>query len=177
MTDALLRLIADRQEITTLLHIYARGIDRCDEAALLSVWAPDAEADYGSGWDDARKWCRGVLERLRPMTVTMHALSNIIIDVDGDGARAETYCQAYHLLPGQERMIVGGRYLDELERTAQGWRIRRRRYVMDWNETEPSTALFGKGRFARFTALGGRHPDDPLYKDSRPLDSAGRTKK
>ncbi|HKY82391.1 MAG TPA: nuclear transport factor 2 family protein [Sphingobium sp.] len=164
MSDVLLRLVADRQEITTLLHLYARGIDRCDETTLLSVWADGAEADYGSGWEDARAWCLGVLDRLRPMAATMHALSNIIIEVDGDQARAETYCQAYHLLPGRERMIVGGRYLDVLERTAQGWKIRRRRYVMDWNETEPSTAMFGEGRFARFTSLGGRYPDDPLYR-------------
>ncbi|NWK99136.1 hypothetical protein DM806_26455 [Sphingobium lactosutens] len=164
MTDELLQRLAAHQEITTLLHRYARGIDRCDEATLLSVWAESAEANYGSGWEDARDWCRGVLGRLRSMTATMHALSNIIIDIEGDRASAETYCQAYHLLPGPQRMIVGGRYLDALKRTPQGWKIHRRRYVMDWNETEPSKAIFGQGVFARFTTLGGRHPDDPLYQ-------------
>ena len=164
MTDDLLRRVADRQDITTLLHRYARGIDRCDETTLLSVWAEGAQVDYGLGWEDAGRWCRGVLGRLRPMTITMHALSNIIIDLDGDGARAETYCQAYHLLPDKQRMIVGGRYLDALVRTSDGWKIRLRRYVMDWNETDPSTALFGQGRFARFTLVGGRFPVDPLYR-------------
>ncbi|HKT78332.1 MAG TPA: nuclear transport factor 2 family protein [Sphingobium sp.] len=163
MTDDLLRLVADRQEITILLHRYARGIDRCDEATLLSVWEDGAQADYGSGWEDARAWCHGVLGRLHRMTATMHALSNIIIDVYGEEARAETYCQAYHLLADHRRMIVGGRYLDELRHGPAGWKIARRRYVLDWNETEPSTALFGEGPFARFTTVGGRYPDDPLY--------------
>lgn len=167
MNDLLMRAIADRQEITTLLHRYARGVDRCDAATLLSVWADGATANYGSGWTDAVEWSRGVLERLAAMTRTMHALSNIIIDLDGDEARAETYCQAYHLLPGEDgphRMIVGGRYLDRLVRTAAGWRIQKRTYVMDWNETDPSTARFGEGPFTRFTTLGGRYPDDPLYQ-------------
>ena len=60
------------------------------------------------------------------------------------------------------RMVVGGRYLDRLVRTADGWRIAHRRYVMDWNETEPST-MDADGRFARFTARGARWPDDASY--------------
>jgi hypothetical protein len=158
----------DRQEITTLLHLYSRGIDRSDEKTLLGVWANGATLDYGAGVFDAREWSAGVLDRLRPMAHTMHALSNIIIDLDGDTARAETYCQAYHQFfaedGGSRQMVVGGRYLDRLVRTAQGWRIAERLYVMDWNESGPSTCELGEGAFARFGNVGGRYPSDALYR-------------
>jgi hypothetical protein len=165
--DARLMLTADRQEITHLLHLYARGIDRCDEAALLSVWADNATVDYGSGASDAVEWSCGVLERLRPMAHTMHALSNMLIDIEGDSARAETYCQAYHQFTAEDgtlrRMIVGGRYIDRLVRTDQGWRIRARVYAIDWNEDDASSCRFD-GPYARFTHVGGRYPDDALYR-------------
>lgn len=164
--DRLARAI-DRQEITTLLHLYARGIDRCDLATLLAVWAEGATVDYGEGALDAAAWSRGVLERLHPMAHTMHALSNIVIDLNGDGARSETYCQAYHQFAGEDgalrRMIVGGRYLDRLVRTAQGWRIAARTYVIDWNENDASSCRFD-GPFARFATVGARHPEDALYR-------------
>lgn len=157
----------DRQEITTLLHLYARGIDRCDLATLLAVWDARATVDYGEGALDAADWSRGVLDRLRPMAHTMHAISNIVIDLDGDAARSETYCQAYHQFDGEDgtlrRMIVGGRYLDRLVRTPQGWRIAARTYVMDWNENDASSCRFD-GPFARFTQVGARYPADALYR-------------
>lgn len=161
-----LRRLVDRLAIADLLGCYSRAIDRCDRSALLGIWADGATLDYGSGVMDAREWSRGVIDRMRAMNRTMHALSNMQIDIDGDEAKAETYCTAYHHFDsdgGARRMIVGGRYLDWIARKDGQWRIVHRIYVMDWNENDPSSALWGEGPYTRLGNIGGRWPDDLLY--------------
>lgn len=159
-----LQTVLDRIEINDLLVRYARAVDRCDAALFAQVWAPGAVVDYGSGETDAAAWSDDLVMRLRQMDRTQHQISNSLVDLHGDAATAETMCTAYHRFTEAGtplRMVVGGRYLDRLVRTGSGWRIAARRYVMDWNETEPSTMQAGEGRFARFTTLGARAPLDP----------------
>ena len=65
---------------------------------------------------------------------TMHALTNTLVTLDGDRAHSRTYLQAYHWLPvpngnGKPRpadFVTTGVYIDDLQRTAEGWRIARR---------------------------------------------------
>ena len=58
---------------------------------------------------------------------TMHQLSNIAINVDGDTASARTYVDAVLMTPdGQSGVNPVGFYDDELVRTPDGWRIARR---------------------------------------------------
>lgn len=156
----------DRWQIADLLARYARAVDRCDLTLFDQVWAEDATVDYGGGPEDAAAWSAGLLQRLGAMERTQHALSNSLVELDGDHATAETMCTAYHRFDdggGMKAMIVGGRYLDSLVRTPAGWRITARRYVIDWNETTPSTCEIAAGRFARFTTVGARAPHDPSY--------------
>ena len=104
------------------------------------------------------------------MRRTQHALSNILIEVAGDRARAETYCHAFHEFDGDgggggcggREMVVGGRYLDYLERREGAWRIAHRTYVMDWNRNTPSTGQWDEGIYGGLKIRGGRWPDDPL---------------
>lgn len=162
-----LQVMADRLDIQDLLTRYARAVDRCDAAMFEAVWAPDATVDYGDGRHEAAAWTLGLLDRLRAMDRTQHALSNITISIAGDVAHAETVCTAYHRITDEARamaMVVGGRYLDRLVRTSHGWRIAERRYVMDWNETHVSTCELGSGKFARFARIGQRAPKDPSYE-------------
>lgn len=161
--------LADRLAITDVLTLYARGIDRCDLEALHSVFWPDATAQYGDAVQNAHTWAAATVQALRCMLRTQHALSNMLIALDGDRAQAETYCTAYHELPspeGPREMVVGGRYLDALERRAGAWRITERTYVMDWNRNGPSTAIWDSGLYAQLTLRGARKPDDLSYRRS-----------
>ena len=163
----LLRRVAARQDIAELLARYCRGIDRCDAAELDWVFADDARIDYGSGAQDKAATCAGLLAAVGAMRLTQHAIGNIIIEFDGDRARAETYCVALHILgePGSEtEMTVGGRYLDTLEQRAGEWRIVERLYVMDWNRQEPATMRVEGGLYDVLQRRGGRKPDDPRYR-------------
>jgi hypothetical protein len=168
MRDSLSHMdhVQDHLAIEQLLYRYARGIDRCDEAALTSIWWPSARADYGNGEVDALEWSASVLPALSAMLRTQHFLGNILIELKGDAAAVETYCRAYHELESEDgriEMEVGGRYLDRFERRDGEWRIAHRRYVLDWNRNTPSTAQWDNDFYSTLARRGMRKPDDPLY--------------
>ncbi len=172
MTDAAvtapsLIVLADRLAIAEVLTLYSRGIDRCDLETLTATFWPDATAQYGAQAQNAHVWAAATVAALKTMRRTFHSLSNMLITVAGDSARAETYCTAYHEITGPEglvEMVVGGRYLDTLEKRDGAWRIASRLYVMDWNRNVPSTAEWETGIYAGLPNRGARKPDDPLYR-------------
>lgn len=156
----------DRLAIMDLLARYARGIDRCDLETLNGIWAEGATVDFGNGAADAPGWCQATVAALSGMLRTQHMLGQMLIELDGDTAEAETYCQAYHEVAGPDgpyEMLVGGRYLDRLVRTPEGWRIAYRRYVMDWNSNQASTAQWDGPLYGSLLRRGRRAPDDALY--------------
>jgi len=61
---------------------------------------------------------------------TMHRLSNQAVTVDGDKASARTYVDAL-IMAGDNKTGVNalGFYDDDIVRTADGWRIVRRRFT------------------------------------------------
>jgi hypothetical protein len=171
MSDSdIVREVADRQAIAHVLTLYSRGIDRCDIETLTSTFWPDGTANYGGNAQNAHDWAAATVAALKTMHRTFHSLSNMLIDLDGDTARGETYCTAYHEITGPQgltEMVVGGRYLDRLEKRGGAWRILHRVYVMDWNRNVPSTAQWNEGIYAGLPNRGGRKPEDPLYTVKR----------
>ena len=154
-----------RLKIADMLTRYSRGIDRCDIDTLLQSFWADGTCDYGSGVTNAHDWARATVAALKTMHRTQHATSNMAIDIEGDKARAETYCQAYHEIDGPDgriEMVVGGRYLDRIERRDGVWKILSRVYVMDWNRNIPSTCAWDTGIYATLNNRGTRYPDDML---------------
>jgi 3-phenylpropionate/cinnamic acid dioxygenase small subunit len=61
-----------------------------------------------------------------PGSDTMHVLTTIAVDVDGDRATARSYFQYFTNTSTQPTVLNVGRYSDELRRTAQGWQLARR---------------------------------------------------
>src|SRR3546814_9023140 len=90
---------------------------------------------------------------LKTMKVTMHSISNMLIEVDGDRASSETYVVAYHLMAAedgtQSEMVVGGRYADQFERRKGEWRIARRLFIHDWNQNGAATVQWDSGLYAQ----------------------------
>lgn len=166
MTDTL--RLEDREAIRDCLHRYCRGIDRADEAALVSSYWPDATDSHGatsgpvSGFYDRVRaaWARG------PRNV--HQISNVMFDFRGrDQAAVESAFLALQQGAGPDgvvrRVMMAGRYCDLFERRAGEWRVLRRTVVYDWVQHE---APFGEDEAARFgprLPIGGIWPDDPVY--------------
>ncbi len=156
--------LADRLAIAETLALYCRGIDRCDAAQLAAVFTPDARIDYGDGAKPVAQAIPALMAGLGAMRLTQHNISNTVMRIDGERARAETNCVALHLIPapeGEVELVLGGRYLDRLEQRAGRWLIAERLYVMDWNRTTPATMALEGGLIGGLQRRGARGDDDP----------------
>lgn len=126
----------DLREIVDLTHAYCYAIDDKRYEELRSVFTPDARTDYGTvqcdGIDEIIAKVEGSTSH---MDATMHTVSNHRVAIDGDTATAACYLHAQHLKRGLESgelYTIGGRYEDDLVRTAAGWRIAFRRLNRVW---------------------------------------------
>ena len=87
--------LADKQEITEVLYRYARAVDRKDFDSVALCYFDDAIDNHGGyiGTVD------GLIEdmKLRHKTIdsSIHCISNILIDVNGDVAQCESYCLCF----------------------------------------------------------------------------------
>lgn len=160
MNDSLQQLL-DRQAIHDVLMRYARGIDRLDMALVRSCYHPEARDDHGSFKGPVEEFIPWVQEALARFESTMHFLGNELIDVDGDRARAETYCIATHRRRGEDvDWVVGVRYVDLFERRDGEWRIADRAVVFEWSRVDEVHAPSFPPEF-----LGARRDrSDPVYR-------------
>lgn len=156
--------LADRLAIAETLALYCRGIDRCDPEQLAAAFTPDAVIDYGDGARPIAEVIPGLMAGLGTMRLTQHNISNTVMRIAGDTAKAETNCVALHIIPapeGEVEVVVGGRYLDTLARREGRWLIAERLYVMDWNRTTPATMTLEGGLFDGLQRRGARGDEDP----------------
>ena len=129
MTADALRTLQDRIEIEDLLHRYAEMVDRREWSQMDRIFALEATLDYTStgGQKGPFRETLAWLDRaLESWPINLHVVSNAIIEIDGDVARSRCYFHApmgRETEDGQYVITNSGRYLDELARTADGWRI------------------------------------------------------
>ena len=131
----------DRQDISELLVRYATGIDRRDWPLFRTVFTDDCELDYGEigSWQGVDAVTEFMDKTHAMAGHTLHRLTNQVITVDGDNATARTYIDAVIMFgDNQAGVNAWGFYDDEVVRTADGWRIARRRF------TQVRVATFGQ---------------------------------
>ena len=91
-----LRLIEDRQAIHDVIVRYCRGVDRSDPDLVLAAFHDDA-IDNHFGVVLPFREAIGTLKAARgggsppSKTTSMHNICNVLIEVDGDIARCESY--------------------------------------------------------------------------------------
>jgi hypothetical protein len=122
-----------RQDIAEVLVRYATAIDRRDWPLFRTVFADDVHADYGDiGTFDGIDAITEFMEVSHvELGHTMHRLSNLAIDVEGESATARSYVDGVLMAPdGQSGLNPIGFYDDELVRMSDGWRISRRSFTM-----------------------------------------------
>lgn len=157
---------ADREAIRDCLFRYSRAIDRCDMALLATAYWPGA-VDHHSGFTGTiEEFIAWAEPRLRAIPHSVHMLGNILIRIDGETARVESYFWSVNVLAeGDVReALVSGRYLDRFERRGDEWRIAERMVVHDWFRESADTGDWSKGPFGwPDLALGAAAPDDSSY--------------
>jgi ketosteroid isomerase-like protein len=129
-----LERMLDRAAIEECLLRYTRGIDRHDVDLVTSAFHPDALDTHGTfegGPVDVARWANEQ-HGLR-WVGHQHYITNTSVDLDGDVAHTDTYYLiVLRRRDGTGADIMGGRYVDRLERRAQGWRIARRVVTAEW---------------------------------------------
>lgn len=122
----------DRQDIAEVLLRYATGIDRRDWSVFRSAFTADCELDYGEiGTWNGVDAVTDFMEQSHAMAGhTMHRLTNQVITVNGDRAEARTYVDGLIMAADNGSGVNAvGFYDDDLVRSAEGWRITRRRFT------------------------------------------------
>lgn len=160
--------LADREAIRDCFTRYGRAIDRCDKALLAGVFWPDAVTEFeGLHSGAVAQYLEVASQATREfMEQTAHLLGNMLIEFHGDTATSESYVLAFHRLPGTPQphdLLLGGRYLDRLEKRDDEWRISSRTLIADWFREFPDSADWEKGFFGLKMASGGRFPADRSY--------------
>jgi 3-phenylpropionate/cinnamic acid dioxygenase small subunit len=147
-------LIAQKLEITELLYRYATALDTRDWDLLGQVFAPEAVYTIGVHGDFTGP--RAIGEKIASLIggyeATQHLITNPVIELDGDTARAHCYLHAQHYLPDQRTggntYEMGGTYHDDLVRTADGWRIARRVLDVAWRDGNAAISAEAQKRYA-----------------------------
>ena len=118
----------DREEIRQLLALFAHVFDNGERDALDQVFSKDgtielvrAESRFFHGLDAIREFNRS----LGAQSPDHHTLDTVLT-VDADGT---VRGRSRYLAILADGSVHNGDYLDVLERTGQGWRIKLRRSV------------------------------------------------
>lgn len=150
-------------EIQQLLYRYCRGVDRGDKALLASVYHDGAQDDHGSFKGSGADFAVWIVDEMdKSHTLGQHHITNMLIEVDGDTAKGESYFIAYHPseVPGtgkESLALAGGRYLDCFEKRDGAWRITDRKVVIDFTRAPDPRNPWEAEPF--FTQAGRREAD------------------
>ena len=128
--------LLDRDRIRTCLVRLARGEDRRNGEMIKASYWPDSITDYGVFKGDFQAYYNWVIPGADAITNTQHVLGQSHIELDGEKANVETQVVSYHRVDyggGDEHdTVIGGRYLDVMEKRSGEWRVAERTMLYDW---------------------------------------------
>ena len=140
--DRRIDLLLDKQEIYELMCRYCRGVDRMDKQLVMSCFWPGAiDVHVGKGGrlhtGTAEEFFDQEWEGFKEFTASQHYVCNMLIEVDGDRAVAETYQFSFYWRePGKDPELNwqnSNRYADVFERRNGEWRILRRDFIRNFS--------------------------------------------
>jgi len=147
-TPTELEALLQRDRIRQCIVRLARGEDRRDAELISASYWPDSVTDYGVFAGSFEKYLAWVVPGSPAIPVTQHILGQSVIDLKGEAASAETHVTSYHrvAMGAEERdTVIGGRYLDRLERRGGDWRIAERTMLYDWFQDFGVSVDWSKG--------------------------------
>jgi uncharacterized protein (TIGR02246 family) len=117
--------------IQQLLARYNTAADSGDGAGFAATFTEDGEAVNGARTAKGREALAAIGNSVATNVPGIrHWVNNHVIDVDGDHASATVYVTAIQV-GADRKVLTTGRYADELQRTAEGWRFARRTFTAD----------------------------------------------
>lgn len=131
---AAMRSLLDKEAIREVSLRYTRGIDRHDEVLMESVYHDDATDDHGAFIGPGKAFVEYANRvHAQNWVCHQHYVTNMVIDLDGNTAHCESYFLAVLKRPDGVCDMVGGRYIDRVERRAGVWAVADRICMVEWN--------------------------------------------
>ena len=124
-----------REDVGDVILRYARGVDRRDWDLVRGCFADEATVEGSRFSGPVDEYLAMLRPGVEAFPTTMHFIGNQLVEIDGDRASTESYAIAHHFADSEgrdERIVIGVRYLDDLERRDGRWVIVHRRAVSDW---------------------------------------------
>lgn len=176
MTDDAMADMYSKHQITEVLYRIARATDRADIELYASCFHEEG-TDYHGLVNGPVSNILGVLARSK-LLLSQHAITNVLIDLDGDNARVESCFNALHQSKDDQGQLwdemIRGRYLDHFERRGdRNWKVIQRVVVWDWSRIQPSGETWfdlvrkRPGAENRFI-FGRRDREDMVYTNTLP---------
>jgi hypothetical protein len=131
-----LQTIADRIAVEECIYRYAHLIDSMQfDRIATEVFTEDGCIDFGSARSEGRAAIHAQSMGYQGALLgCSHNVTNLVIEVSGDEARAASRIMAWHWFANpdadplrQTDLLAIGGYEDRLRRTPEGWRIYDRR--------------------------------------------------
>ena len=129
------------QDSLDILQLYSRyntAIDTGDTKTFANCFVADGKFDAGiqvmDGHEAIAGFAAGTHKALPGMR---HNATNLVIDGAGDRATGSAFLIGYDTTDGY-KVIVTGRYMDELTKTNQGWKFSRRIFSPDSLPNNPA---------------------------------------
>ena len=132
--------MSDVEDITALVHSYARLLDGGDVDAVAalfehSTWRSEPRGSFLRGSAEVRS----VYEKLKASDAglrTRHLLTNVAVDIQPGATSATSHCYWTVLQsvgPGQRiDVVLSGQYIDTFAKVDGGWRFSDRLIVVDF---------------------------------------------
>ena len=137
-------LAADRTTLQELQSTLALATDAGKWEEFLACFVPAAEANYGSlGVGPIEELIALIQESQLRYLGTMNLVGTHTARIEGDRASAETYVVSHHFRIDEGQSWddqAGTHYLDDFERTCDGWRIARRVAYLRWFRSDASSS-------------------------------------
>jgi hypothetical protein len=157
------RAASAQAAISDVLARYCRGIDRLDLELVRACYWPDATDSHGGFHGSRDEFVAWVARLLARFESTMHFLGNVLIEVDGSAAVAETYALAFHRSAEAKpslNLVIGVRYVDRFEKRRGVWKIAKRVCVTEWSRVDDEAGRFP---IAAGHLRGARDRSDAVY--------------
>jgi uncharacterized protein (TIGR02246 family) len=124
----------DTNDTTAILQLYSRyntAIDTGDGKAFGNCFVADGVFNPGHALLEGQEPIAAfAMQTHESMPLMRHNSTNIVVDGDGSTATGSAFLIGY-LAGAEYKVIVTGRYLDQLTKTDAGWRFTDRQFAMD----------------------------------------------
>jgi hypothetical protein len=163
--------VKDRIAILDCVAKQARGHDRHDAELMTSVYHEDGVDEHGPVVNPGPAYAEWANKtHAAAFEDHLHNITTHTCEIDGDVAHCESYVIGTMRARGDKTIaLMGGRYLDRLERRDGAWRIAVRRCTIEWAFTADGS-MMRSGAFKGFLK-GTWDESDPSYTRPLQLDS------